>query len=122
MTDFVEVKTQDLAGCADLMAERDQLKAAIETPESVFLQMKAGSIPKPTIRSMVDLYGEVVNGDEAQLLEIARLRAELGELKAENERLADACEKAEQIVSAESKAAAIATGCVNLLQAERDRI
>lgn len=59
-----------------LAAERDQLKAAIATPESVFINLKAGKIPKPSLRSMIDLYGEVVNGEDAQLLEIAKLRAE----------------------------------------------
>lgn len=56
--------------------EVDQLKAAIATPESVFANLKAGKIPRPSLRSMVDLYGEVVNGEDAQLLEIAKLRAE----------------------------------------------
>ncbi|MFJ2456833.1 hypothetical protein ACIOWK_34995, partial [Pseudomonas protegens] len=44
------------------------------------------------------------------------------QLKAENERLAAACEKAEQIINAESKAAAIATGRGNLLQAESEAL
>ncbi|MDH0639074.1 hypothetical protein N5D52_19240 [Pseudomonas sp. GD03860] len=56
--------------------QRDQLKAAISSPDAVYLNMKSGAITKPTLRSMVDLYGEVVNGEDAQLLEIARLRAE----------------------------------------------
>jgi hypothetical protein len=50
-------------------------------PEQVFINMKAGSIAKPTLRSMIDLYGEVVNGDDAQLLEIGKLRAEIERLK-----------------------------------------
>jgi hypothetical protein len=57
------------------------LKAAISTPEAVFINMKAGTIPKPSLRSMVDLYGEVINGEDAQLLEIARLRAEIEDLR-----------------------------------------
>lgn len=57
-------------------AELAKIKAALSNPESVFINMKTGAIAKPTLRSMVDLYGEVVNGDDAQLLEIARLRAE----------------------------------------------
>lgn len=67
--------------------EVDQLQAAIATPESVFINLKAGKIPKPSLRSMIDLYGEVVNGEDAQLLEIAKLRAESDQLKAENELL-----------------------------------
>lgn len=70
-----------------LAAERDQLKDAIATPESVFINLKAGKIPKPFLRSMIDLYGEVVNGEDAQLLEISKLRAESDQLKAENELL-----------------------------------
>jgi len=61
--------------------EREQLKTAISTPESVFINMKAHKIARPTLRSMVDLYGDVVNGDEAQLLEIANLRAEVEALR-----------------------------------------
>lgn len=57
-------------------SERDQFQAAIATPESVFINLKAGKIPKPSLRSMIDLYGEVLNGEDAQLLEIAKLRAE----------------------------------------------
>lgn len=44
-------------------ALRGSLEASIGTPETVYANMKAGSIPKPTLRSMVDLYGEVVNGE-----------------------------------------------------------
>lgn len=43
-------------------------------------------------------------------------------LIAENERLSTACTRAEQVINAESKAAAIATGRANLLQAERDQL
>lgn len=40
-------------------------------------------------------------------------------LIAENERLSTACTRAAQVINAESKAVAIATGRANLLQAER---
>lgn len=43
-------------------------------------------------------------------------------LIAENERLSAACTRAEQVINAESKAAAIATGRANLLQDERDQL
>ncbi|WP_443190964.1 hypothetical protein [Pseudomonas indica] len=66
-----------IAALSAVTAERDQLRAAINDPEIVFINMKAGTIARPTLRSMIDLYGEVVNGDEAQLLEIARLRADV---------------------------------------------
>lgn len=59
----------------------DMLKAVIGSPEYVFVNMKAGAIAKPSLVNMVDLYGEVVNGAEAQLLEIARLRGQLQALE-----------------------------------------
>lgn len=62
-------------------SERDQFQAAIATPESVFINLKAGKIPKPSLRSMIDLYGEVLNGEDAQLLEIAKLRVESEHLR-----------------------------------------
>lgn len=55
----------------------DLIKAAIGSPEHVFMNMKAGAIAKPSLANMVDLYGDVVNGQDAQLLEIARLRGQL---------------------------------------------
>ena len=86
---------------AALIAENERLLAAISTPESVFINMKAGRIAKISLRSAIDLHGEVINGDDAQQIEIARLRAENAglktgyeayervnaELKAENEAL-----------------------------------
>jgi DNA segregation ATPase FtsK/SpoIIIE-like protein len=69
-----------IAAYQRLQDERDQLRAAISTPESVFVNMKAGKIAKPALRSMLDLYGEVTNSDEAQLLEISRLKAEVERL------------------------------------------
>lgn len=70
----------------EVIAERDQLRAVIGNPETVFLNMKRGTIAKPSLRCMIDLYGEVVNGDEAQLLEIAKLRAEVEALRKDAER------------------------------------
>ncbi|KRP44082.1 hypothetical protein [Pseudomonas poae] len=84
-----------------LIAENERVLAAISTPESVFINMKAGRIAKISLRSAIDLHGEVINGDDAQQIEIARLRAEVAglrtgyeayervnaELKAENEAL-----------------------------------
>lgn len=65
--------------------ERDKLRAAISDPEAVHVNMKRGTIAKPSLRSMIDLYGEVVNGEDAQLLEIARLRAEVEALRPDAE-------------------------------------
>lgn len=70
-------KAEHLAGNAVI----DQLRTAIADPESVFANMKRGTIAKPGLRSMIDLYGEVPNGDETQLLEIAQLRAEVEQLR-----------------------------------------
>lgn len=64
-----------------MAAERDQLRAAISTPELVFVNMKAGRIAKISLRSAIDLHGEVINGDDAQQIEIAKLRAEVAGLK-----------------------------------------
>lgn len=67
--------------CLDAIKERDKLRAAISDAEAVFVNMKRGTIAKPSLRSMIDLYGEVVNGDEAQLLEIGKLRAQVETLR-----------------------------------------
>lgn len=67
--------------CLELEACIDQIRAAIADPESVFVNMKRGTIAKPSLRSMIDLYGEVTNVDEAQLMEIAQLRADVERLR-----------------------------------------
>jgi len=67
--------------------EAGQIRAAISRPETVFIGMKRGTIAKPSLRSMIDLYGEVPNGEEQQLLEIAQLRAEVEALRKDAERL-----------------------------------
>lgn len=66
--------------------EASQIRAAISRPETVFIGMKRGTIAKPSLRSMIDLYGDVPNGEEQQLLEIARLRAEVEALRKDAER------------------------------------
>lgn len=70
-------------------AERDQLRTQLDRaqtglndPLTVFVNMKRGVIAKPSLRNLLDLYGEVPNGEEAQLLEIAKLRADIEELEA----------------------------------------
>lgn len=57
-----------------------------------------------------------------RLLALGSLPPCVGVLIAENERLAAACERAEQVINAESKAAAIAIGRANLMQTERDQL
>lgn len=62
---------------AALLAQVEKLK----DPEVVLVNMLRGSIAKLSVRSFVKTHGEVINGDEAQLLEIAKLRAQTSELK-----------------------------------------
>lgn len=75
------LNVQNKALSDSFRAERDQLKAAISTPELVFINMKSGRIAKISLRSAIDLHGEVINGDDAQQIEIAKLRAEVAGLK-----------------------------------------
>jgi hypothetical protein len=55
--------------------------AMLKDPEVVLVNMLRGNIAKPTVRSISKLFGEVLNDDDAQLLEIAKLRAHTSELK-----------------------------------------
>lgn len=73
----------------DLRRHLDTLHAevdALQDPEVVLVNMLRGNIAKLSARSISKLYGDVINGDEAQLAEIARLRALLAEetLRADN--------------------------------------
>lgn len=49
----------------------------LKDPETVHALMLRGVIAVPSIRSMVDLRGEVPNGDEVQLLRIAELQEQI---------------------------------------------
>lgn len=78
------------AALSAVTAERDRLQRMVEVaqtglqdPVTVFVNMKRGTIAKPSLRSMIDLYGGVVNGEDAQLLEIAKLRADRDRLQEE---------------------------------------
>lgn len=62
----------------NLQGLRSQVNA-LQDPEVVLVNMLRGFIAKPSARSISKLYGDVINGDEAQLAEIARLRALLAE-------------------------------------------
>lgn len=81
------LRSDHLAALSSVIADRTHLCAAISDPAAVFVNMKRGTIAKPSLRSMIDLYGEVVNGEDAQLLEIARLRADRDRLQEEKEAL-----------------------------------
>lgn len=70
-----------LADMVTMLKESESIHKVIADPRLVFENMKAGSIAKISLRSAIDLHGEVINGDDAQQLEIARLRAEVEELR-----------------------------------------
>ena len=60
-----------------LLAQVERLK----DPEVVLVNMLQGSIAKPNVRTISKLYGEVLNDEDARLLEIVKLRAYTGELE-----------------------------------------
>jgi hypothetical protein len=70
-----------LADMVTMLQESRKIHEAIADPRLVFENMKAGTIAKISLRSAIDLHGEVINGDDAQQLEIAALRAEVAELR-----------------------------------------
>lgn len=55
----------------------------LNDPETVLVNMLRGTIAIPSVRSWSKLFGDVLNDEDARLLEIARLRAELSALKAQ---------------------------------------
>lgn len=62
--------------CSELHAGMESL----QDPEVVLVNMLHGTIARPSARAISKLYGEVLNDEDARLLEIARLRARDGEL------------------------------------------
>lgn len=56
--------------------ELKQLLESLKDPEAVLINMMRGIIAKPSVRAFSKLFGDVINGEDAQLLEIARLREE----------------------------------------------
>lgn len=71
---------RQIGKCAD--CEVEKLEKVIADPEAVFVNMKRGTIAKPSLRSVVELYaGEVLNGEDVLQAEILRLRAELEAIK-----------------------------------------
>ncbi len=65
-------------------SERDELKAAFDklksSPETVLMAMMRGDIAALSPRGISKIYGDVITDPDAQLAEIARLRAELKSL------------------------------------------
>jgi hypothetical protein len=68
-------------------AEAEALRKGLRDPEAVLVGMLRGDIAKLSARGIAKAYGEVLNGEDAQHVEIARLRSEVEALRAENERL-----------------------------------
>ena len=60
-----------------LTAELEQVKNSLSDPESVLVNIMRGSIAKPTLRSMLTLYGDIYNTEEAASSRIAELESEL---------------------------------------------
>ncbi len=75
-----DIQQLEAARAAD-KARIAELEAAIKDPEKVFLNMKRGAIATPSVRLWSKLFGEVLNDDDARLVEIARLRERLAELE-----------------------------------------
>lgn len=61
--------------------EIKEFLSALKDPENVHVNMLRGVIAVPSWRSLVDLKGEVPNGEDAQLKRIAELQFELDELR-----------------------------------------
>lgn len=73
-------------GCgnvANALGELAALRSAIADPEAVLTNMMRGTIAKPSLRSMLTLFGEVFNTEDAANIEIATLRARLQELESQ---------------------------------------
>ncbi len=62
-----------------LAAENERLRTALKDPEAVLVNMLRGDIAIPSVRSWSKLFGEVLNDEDARLLEIATLRAQIAE-------------------------------------------
>ncbi|MBN7822490.1 hypothetical protein [Bowmanella yangjiangensis] len=62
---------------AEVRAENEALVAGLLDPESVLVNMLRGNIAKLSPRGVCKVYGQVLNGEDAQHVGIARLRAEL---------------------------------------------
>lgn len=57
----------------------DGVRPLLADPAAVHVMMLRGSIARPTWRHMVDLLGEVPNGEDVQLSRIAQLQEELAQ-------------------------------------------
>lgn len=98
------------------MNDHTELKRLAETANAVTgdvsVEMTLASEPGPNQADIDSVTAFMGSATPAAVLALI----------AENERLSSACTRAEQVINDESKAAAIATGRANLLQAERDQL
>ena len=90
--------------------------------------VEAGSLP-PIVSTLIAENERIDGCCKAMALDMGKLtrernsfRSSAEKLKAENERLAAACERAEQIIIVECKAASLAKVRANLLEANRDQL
>ena len=90
--------------------------------------VEAGSLP-PIVSTLIAENERIDGCCKAMALDMGKLtrernsfRSSAEKLKAENERLAAACERAEQIIIVECKAASLAKVRANLLEANRDEL
>ena len=80
------------------------------------------SLAPDVVLGLIEEYKRVCELNHQQFGDAIRRNAERDQLKAENERLAAACERAEQIIIVECKAASLAKVRANLLEANRDQL
>ncbi len=96
-----------------LETQRDQLIADNERPtKAVGLQVIRRFVGDDDQKNVDELVAAGIQVDKELIVQ----------LKAENERLAAACERAEQIIIVECKAASLAKVRANLLEANRDQL
>ena len=96
-----------------LETQRDQLIADNERPtKAVGLQVIRRFVGDDDQKNIDELVAAGIQVDKELIVQ----------LKAENERLAAACERAEQIIIVECKAASLAKVRANLLEANRDQL
>lgn len=70
-------ESAELAATQETCKLQAQWIDALQDPEVVLVGMLRGSIAKLSVRSFVKTHGEVINTEEAQLLEIAKLREQV---------------------------------------------
>lgn len=70
--------SKDEEALRNALATMDTLS---KDPEAVLVNLMRGSLARPSARALSKLFGDVINGEEAQLMEIARLREENAALK-----------------------------------------